>query len=161
MDSLASSDPPPLPPTNLPPYVVFHSNFNATKKSHTESTIQTILKSSKNSHCYHKYVFTTAYFCIIKQKKMKQTNWTQMLDKKSTNTPLLSLIFACTLTLKRVFNEFLEAQLRRSKGVFVLFLLNIWVQLVFFMLSNERCHDFKSYLLVFLLHPKYNSKLSS
>ena len=35
-----------------------------------------------------------------------------MLNRKSTNTPLLWVIFACALTLKRVFNEFLEAQLR-------------------------------------------------
>ena len=33
MYPLASSDPP--PPTNLPPYVVYHTNFNATEKSHT------------------------------------------------------------------------------------------------------------------------------
>ena len=62
---------------------------------------------------------------------------------------LLWLIFACTLTLKRVFSEFLETQLRSSKGVFVLFLLSIWVQFVCFMLSNYRKHDFKSHLLVF------------
>ena len=51
---------------------------------------------------------------------MKQTNWTQMLNRKSANTPLLWLILACALSLKRVFSEFLEAQLRSSKGVFVL-----------------------------------------
>ena len=52
-----------------------------------------------------------------------------MLNRKSANTPLLWLIFACALSLKRVFSEFLEAQLRSSKGVFVLFLLlSIWVQ---------------------------------
>ena len=45
-----------------------------------------------------------------------------MLNRKSTNTPLLRLIFAY-LSLKKVFNEFLEAQLP-SKVVFVLFLLN-------------------------------------
>jgi hypothetical protein len=65
-------------------------------------------------------------FCIMKQKKMKQTNWTH--HRKSANTPLLWLIFACTLSLKRNFGEFLEAQLRSSKGVFLLFLLTIWVQ---------------------------------
>ena len=64
---------------------------------------------------------STAYFCIMKQTKLKQTNWTQMLNRKSTNTPLLRLIFACTSTLKRVFSEFFKAQLRSSKGVFVLF----------------------------------------
>ena len=47
------------------------------------------------------------------------------LNRKSTNTPLLWLIFPCTLTL----NEFLEAQLRSSKGVFVLILLNILGQI--------------------------------
>ena len=46
----------------------------------------------------------------------KQTNWTQMLNRKSANTPLLWLIFACALSLKRVFSEFLEAQLRSSKA---------------------------------------------
>ena len=39
-----------------------------------------------------------------------------MLNRKSTNKPLF---FACPLTLKRVSSEFLEAQLRSSKGVFV------------------------------------------
>ena len=79
------------------------------------------------------------YYCILlhhEAEKTKQTNWTQMLNRKSTNTPLLRPIFAFALTLKRVFNEFLEAQLRSSKGVFVLFLLNIWVQFVCFMLSH-------------------------
>ena len=37
---------------------------------------------------------------------MKQTNCTQMLDRKSTNR----LSFAFLLTLERVFNSFLEAQ---------------------------------------------------
>ena len=96
------------------------------------------LKSSKNCNCHNKYAFTTAYFCIMKQKKMKQTNWTQMLNRKSTNTPLIQLIFVCTLTLKRVCSEFLETQLRSSKGVFALFLLSIRVQFVCFMLSNLR-----------------------
>ena len=32
MDPLASSDSPPsLPPTNLPPHVVYHSDFNVTE----------------------------------------------------------------------------------------------------------------------------------
>ena len=55
----------------------------------------------------------------MKQKKMKHTNETQMLNRKSTNTPLLLFIFACTLTLKSVFREFLETQLRSRKCVFV------------------------------------------
>ena len=50
------------------------------------------------------------------------------INRKSKNTPLLGTIFA----IKRVFSEFLEAQLRSSKGVLVLF----WVQFVCFMLSN-------------------------
>ena len=58
-------------------------------------------------------------FTVFNQTKMHQTNWTQVLNRKSTNTPVLRLIFACTLTLKRVFNEFLEAQLRSSKGVYL------------------------------------------
>ena len=65
----------------------YHSDFNATEKSHTKTRIQKIIKSSTNSNCYHKYAFTTAYFCIMKQKKLKQTNWTQMFNRKSANTP--------------------------------------------------------------------------
>ena len=70
---------------------------------------------------------TTVYFCIMNQTKMHQTNWTQVLNIKSTNTPLLRFIFAWALTLKMGFNEFMETQFHSSKGVFALFLLNIWV----------------------------------
>ena len=42
-----------------------------------------------------------------------------MLNRKITHTPFSRFIFACTLTLKRGFNEFLEVQLRSSKGVFI------------------------------------------
>ena len=59
-----------------------------------------------------------------------------MLHRKTTNTFLLRLIFARALSLKRDFNELMEAKLRSRKGVFVLFLLNIWVQFVYFMLSD-------------------------
>ena len=41
MDPLASST---FPPTNLPPYVVYYSDFNVTEKSHTYARIQKILK---------------------------------------------------------------------------------------------------------------------
>jgi hypothetical protein len=58
----------------------------------------------------------------MKQEKMKQTNWTQMLNRKSTNTPLPWVFFACALTLKRVFNEFLKAQLGSSKYTFTHFI---------------------------------------
>ena len=43
-----------------------------------------------------------------------------MLNRKSTNTPLLRFIFAWALTLKRGFIEFLEVQFCSSKGVFAL-----------------------------------------
>ena len=53
-------------------------------------------------------------------EKMKQTNWTQML---STNKPLqFTMAYFCLrINFKEGFNEFLEAKLRGSKGVFVLF----------------------------------------
>ena len=109
-----------LPPTKLPPYDVHHCDFNVTVKSHRQARIQKILNHQRIPIAiYHKYAFTTAYFCIMKQKKMKHTNETQMLNRKSTNTPLLLFIFACTLTLKSVFREFLETQLRSRKCVFV------------------------------------------
>ena len=79
------------------------------------------------------------YYCIFlhhEAEKTKQANWTQMLNRKSTNTPFIWVFFACTLTLKRVYSEFSETQLCNSKVVFVLFLLSIWVQFVCFMLSN-------------------------
>ena len=87
MDHLVSSDP--LFPNNLPPYVVYHSDFNATEKYHTYlgKDSKKFKITRKKSNCYHKYAFTTAYFCIMKHKKMKQTNWTQMFNKKSTDTP--------------------------------------------------------------------------
>ena len=36
MEPLDSSDPP--PPTNLPPYVVYHTNFNVNEKSHNQAS---------------------------------------------------------------------------------------------------------------------------
>ena len=59
MDPLASSDPP--TPTNLPPYVVYHTNFNATEKSYTG-------KDSKNSKCIKKLQLPLQihlYYCIF------------------------------------------------------------------------------------------------
>ena len=72
------------------------------------------------------------YYCIFlhhEAEKTKQTNWTQMLNKKSTNTPLLWLIFAFALTLKRVFSKFLEVQLCNTvvKAYWCSFFC-IWVQ---------------------------------
>ena len=64
------------------------------------------------------------HYCVFlhhEPDKKKQTNLTQMLNRKSTITLLLRFIFAWALTLKRGFSEFLEAQFHSSKGVFALF----------------------------------------
>ena len=40
------------------------------------------------------------YYCVFlhhEAEKTKETTWTQMLDRKSTNAPLLRFIFACAL----------------------------------------------------------------
>ena len=56
-----------------------------------------------NFNCYHKkYVFTTAYFRIMKQTKMKETNWLK-IHRKSTNTPLLRLVFCLSINYKEGF----------------------------------------------------------
>ena len=109
-----------LQPTYLLPMLFIIptlNNNNVTKKSHIQARIPKILKSSKNYNCYYKCAFTTAQFCIMKQKKTMETNLTQMLNRKSTNKPQ----FQFSLCIK---------------GVFVHFLLNIWVQFAWFMLSN-------------------------
>ena len=115
--------------------VLWNDAFNRS----TLSPIPCVLRLCKNWYFYQKYfhpimtillrLFQIAYRSFLALVKgVKGLGRRQMLNRKSTNTPLLRLIFACTLSLKRLFNVFLEAQLRSSKGVFVLFLLNIWVQ---------------------------------
>ena len=63
---------------------------------------------------------------------MKQTNWTRMLNRKSTNTPLLLRNCASKNSLKTLFKVNAEAKISLNKGVFALFLLSIWVQFVCF-----------------------------
>ena len=81
---------------------------------------------------------------------MNQTNWTQMLNRKNANTPLLG-IFLCASTVKRVFSEFFKAQLRSSEGVFILFYWTFGSNL-----SASCCHIratwFQRLSFCFLLH---------
>ena len=44
---------------------------------------------------------------------MKQTNWTQMFNKKSTNTPLLLRNCALKNSLKTLFKVDVQAKIRR------------------------------------------------
>ena len=55
-----------------------------------------------------------------------------MFNKKSTNTPLLLRNCASKNSLKTLFKVNAQAKISHSKGVFVLFLLSIWVQFVCF-----------------------------
>ena len=55
-----------------------------------------------------------------------------MLNRKSTNTPLLLRNCASKNSLKAPFIVNVQAKISRSKGVSVLFLLSIWVQFVCF-----------------------------
>ena len=59
---------------------------------------------------------------------MKQTNWTQMFNKKSTNTPLILRNCASKNSLKPLFKVNVQAKISLRKGVFVLFLLSTWVR---------------------------------
>ena len=63
---------------------------------------------------------------------MKQPNWTQMLNRKSTNTSLLLRNFVSKNSLKTLFKVDVQAK----RCVFELFLLSIWVQFVCFMMQK-------------------------
>ena len=56
---------------------------------------------------------------------MKQTNWTQMFNKKSANTPLLLRNCTSKNSLKPLFKVNAEAKTSLNIGVFVLFLFLI------------------------------------
>ena len=117
MDHLVSSDP--LFPNNLPPYVVYHSDFNATEKYHTYlgKDSKKFKITRKKSNCYHKYTFTTAYFCIMKQKKMKQTNWTQMLKEKEYKYTFTMGYFCLRINFKEGFQWILGSTITQFKCV--------------------------------------------
>ena len=55
-----------------------------------------------------------------------------MLNRKSTNTPLLFRNCVSKNSQKTLFKVNVQAKISHSKGVFVFFLLGIWVQFVCF-----------------------------
>ena len=75
----------------LPPYIVYHSDFNATEKSHTY-----IDKDSK------KIIKKFQLYCVFlhhEAEKMKQTNCTQMRNRKSTCT--FTTAYFCIMKQKK------------------------------------------------------------
>ena len=80
MDSLASSDPipPSLQPTYLPILFIISTLI--------------LLKNPTHRQGFKKFQLLSQihlYYCVFHQAdKMKETNWTQMRNRKSTNTHL-------------------------------------------------------------------------
>ena len=88
--------------------------------------------------------------CCLYFDIMKQTNWTQMFNKKSTNMLLLLRNCASKNSLKTLFKVIAQAKISLNKGVFVLFLLSISVQFVcfIFLLHDAKICSSKSVFVI-------------